>query len=215
LGAALVLSLVAARADAQAPPPPYPYPPHPPPPYPYYPPAPPPYPYPPREIEPEDCPEGTMHYKDEGRSFCVRYKVVESPNTGLIVSGSVIFGTSYVTSLLVATATKFETPAKWLAIPLAGPIVTIATHDYADCEVIRQVPTGSVDTSVIDDECNDEQAADVLITVGLAFDILFQFAGVAMLTAGAATTRERKVPQWGLAPVVTPTYQGVGLTGAF
>lgn len=143
---------------APAPPyaPPYPgYPGYPgyPPPYPGYAPTPPPPPYEMRAVDGRPPPEG--------------YHLESRPRRGLVIAGSITFGTMYVISLSVASNSR-TTGDGWLFVPVLGPFLDLSARRRCD------------DRAELD--CFDDAGNRVLLT----FDGLVQIAGAAMLFAGFA-----------------------------
>jgi hypothetical protein len=133
----------------------------------------------------------------------VGYRVESEPRVGLIVGGSVLFGIAYFVPLSIVAAAEFPNESEWLAIPVAGPFITMAKMDWNEmCED--------------DVECSLGQVANVFGGIGLVVTGLMQAGGVAMITVGAAVPNERVVPEYAIAPVpMGKDGGGVAVTGRF
>ncbi|MET0591589.1 MAG: hypothetical protein ABW133_02745 [Polyangiaceae bacterium] len=95
------------------------------------------------------------------------YHYDESPRKGLIVAGALTFGIPYLISLTIGGASRHEAD-RWLMLPVVGPIGTL-TYGMRGCD-------------------RDDPALDctgnILIVVGLAFDLAAQMAGATLFTMG-------------------------------
>jgi hypothetical protein len=155
-----LVSFVARPASADPPPMPA-YAPYPPPPPGYYWP-------PPVASEPPPPPPP---YRD-GDPIPPGYRLEESPRKGLVIAGSIVFGTFYGLTLLGASESNFDDGTGYLAIPVLGPVL-YARH--TDCEG---------DT----DYCTDE-VGDFFLTL----DALGQATGAALFTLGMVFPKKRLV----------------------
>ena len=120
-------------AQPGQPPYPYPYPyGQPPPGYPYPPPG---YGYPPGEAPPEMKP--VMPYK--GGVIPPGYVLEERMRKGLVIAGSIVFGTFYLFTVAGATAAE-SSQAPWgaLYVPVLGPFIVAAAGDFrGDSQIVR------------------------------------------------------------------------------
>lgn len=96
------------------------------------------------------------------------YHLEENPRKGLIVAGALTFGIPYLISLTIGGASRHEAD-RWLMMPVVGPVGTL-TYGGRDCDRDR-------DNGV---EC----VGNILIIVGLAFDLAAQTAGAILFTMG-------------------------------
>jgi hypothetical protein len=92
------------------------------------------------------------------------YHLEENPRKGLVIAGALTFGVPYLISLTVGGASRHEAD-RWLLLPVVGPIGTL-TYGMRGCD----------DTA----RC----AGNILIVVGLAFDLAAQTAGALLFTMG-------------------------------
>lgn len=134
------------------------------------------------------------------------YHFEETPRKGLIVAGALTFGVPYLISLTIGGASRHEAD-RWLLLPVVGPAGTL-TYGMRGCD-------------------RDDPALDctgnILIVVGLAFDLAAQVAGATLFTMGYvfpkkqwvsdAYARDRAPPSfaWMLLPRADRS-GGVGLT---
>jgi hypothetical protein len=93
------------------------------------------------------------------------YHLEENPRKGLIVAGALTFGIPYLISLTIGGASRNEAD-RWLMLPVVGPVGTLTYT--RDCDRDRGL------------EC----AGNLLIVVGLAFDLAAQTAGAILITMG-------------------------------
>ncbi len=128
------------------------------------------------------------------------------PRVGLIVGGSVLLAVAYLVPLSIVAAAEFPNETDWMAVPVAGPWMTIANMRYGSCSN-RRFP---------DVECDDsgEKAGDVLGAVAAGFAGVMQVGGLAMLITGAAATKTKMVPIYAT-PLTLPGGGGVSISGAF
>lgn len=144
---------------------PYPYPPYPYPyPYPY-----PPYPYPPPTAPPPATtapatPPDELPY-DAEKGIPVGYHKEERARGGLVTAGSIVFGVAYFPSLMVALGSSSKR-ARWLFIPVGGPIIALAAEPPFESDKPSQ------------------DALDALAVAALTMDIIVQFTGATLLTIG-------------------------------
>jgi hypothetical protein len=112
----------------------------------------------------------------------------ENPRKGLILAGALTFGVPYVISLTVGGASSYPAD-RWLLVPVLGPIVPL-THGMRGC-----------DRDTDPSRC----AGNILIVVGLAFDLAAQVAGVALFTAGYVFPKKQWVSDYDFAKRPAPT----------
>jgi hypothetical protein len=115
----------------------------------------------------------------------------KTPNSGLVGSGILMFGISYGTSVIVASASDRPSDAA-LYIPLAGPWLDLANR--GDCHGVG---------------CDANEAANrvLLVTSGL-----FQAAGVLQILGGFIFPETRRVTRVAEGVHVTPS-AGLGSVG--
>jgi hypothetical protein len=121
----------------------------------------------------------TLPY-DEGQPVPPGYHVEERSRRGLVIAGTVTFGSAYLISILGASSavSSDENSADDFAplfIPVAGPFITLGTADDAD------------------------GAAPIFILDGIA-----QVGGLALLIAGLAAQESILVRNPGVATGVVP-----------
>ena len=137
------------------------------------------------------------------------YHFEQNPRKGLVVAGAVSFAVPYMISATVAMVSRNESD-RWLLVPVAGPIGALA-EGRGDCNRDEGL------------KC----AGNILATIGLAFDLAAQTAGVMLFTMGFVFPKKewvsdyevgRSMPRlvaWSVAPRVDGAGRmGVTLTGA-
>jgi hypothetical protein len=128
----------------------------------------------------------------------------ENPRKGLILAGALTFGVPYLISLTVGGASSYQ-PDRWLLVPVLGPVGPL-THGMRGC-----------DRDTDPSRCT----ANILIVVGLAFDLAAQIAGATLFTMGYALPKKQWVSDYDVAeraaPAVTwsilPAIDGAGRLG--
>lgn len=155
-----------AQSSPGAPPPPGAYPPPPA----WYPPPPSWY-APPGSGEHKEAPK-TLPYRD-GEAAPPGYVLESGPRRGLVIAGSVTFGTLYGLTLLGASGSDGD-DVGWLYLPVLGPLI-YAQHNQCDTRE--------------EEYCADKEAANVFLTL----DALGQAAGVVLFTLGMLNERKRWV----------------------
>ncbi len=212
-GLALAFSGFSGLASAQAEPPaptaqPAP-PPAPAPPYaqpygypPPYPPYPPPYPYPPYAYpvpyqQPAPPPKSLPY---EGGRVPEGYHVDESVRRGPAIGGAITFGVAYMMGITAASSYSFSNQSGWLALPLAGPFITMWTRE-------NRCLSSSDTSSYPSTPCEDDKAT---VRMLLVLDGMAQVTGVALFAWGMSTTSKRLVRNDVTRLVVAPTRVGSG-----
>jgi hypothetical protein len=146
-----------------------------PPPAPAAPPAPPAAPEtagPPTAVVPLSSLPETVAYR-RGRAAPEGYVLTEEPRRGFVIGGVAVVGAAYLTGLMVTgVAMDFPNKTAFLAIPVAGPWITLATRDKRCDDDITLDCTG------------DELARRMLIVDGLV-----QAVGVGLIAAGMTWTK--------------------------
>jgi hypothetical protein len=190
-------------ARAQQPAAPYPAPPLAPPPAPPYYPPPYPYPYPAQAYEPPQ----ELPYR-EGAPIPVGYHLEERPRKGLVTGGWIVTAIPYGIGLVAAVSAEFHNHSGWLAVPFAGPWLTMGRRNY------------SCNDSGADD--NGSEAAhcvgDVFVVMGLIADGVMQAAGGTMLLIGymnPKTLLVRNDARFQLRPMRIGSGHGLGVGGSF
>jgi hypothetical protein len=128
----------------------------------------------------------------------------ENPRKGLIIAGALTFGVPYLISLTVGGVSSYPAD-RWLLVPVFGPIGPL-THGMRGC-----------DRDTDPERCT----GNILIVVGLAFDLAAQIAGATLFTMGFAFPKKQWVSDYDYAgrgaPAVTwsilPTLDGAGRVG--
>jgi hypothetical protein len=174
--------------------PPYPgYPAYPPPGYAYppgYPAYPPGYVYPPaREQAPKQLPY------QEGQQIPQGYYLDEGIRRGPVIAGTIVFGVPYVLGFSIAAGLNFESSTGWLALPVAGPWLTLATREDS-CD----------ETDPFDSGCEDDRAIRTL----LVLDGLMQGVGAILSVWGLTSPRKRLLRNDVSTIVVSPRRVGAG-----
>jgi hypothetical protein len=128
----------------------------------------------------------------------------ENPRKGLVIAGALTFGIPYLISLTAGGVSSYPAD-RWLLVPVFGPIGPLA-HGIRGC----------------DRDTDPEQCAgNILIVVGLAFDLAAQVAGATLFTMGYVFPKKQWVSDYDsakrAAPDVTwsilPAIDGKGSVG--
>ncbi|HZO15201.1 MAG TPA: hypothetical protein VFB62_18130 [Polyangiaceae bacterium] len=134
----------------------------------------------------------------------VGYRTETEPRVGMIVAGSVLFGVGYLAPLSIVAAAEFPNESIWMAVPVAGPFITMARMDWNEWCSDEQP------------ECTGKGFANAFAGIGLVLTGLMQAGGATLLIVGAATPNERVVPVYAVTP--TPMGEdgaGIAVTGRF
>jgi hypothetical protein len=132
------------------------------------------------------------------------YRVEERPRKGLVVAGWIVTAVPYGIGLMAATSGGFENKSSYLAVPWAGPWLTLGQRQY--CE-----PTEGASESV---DC----VGDVFIVMGLIMSGVVQFAGGTLLLVGHLATKDtlvRNDQALHVGPMRVGSGYGMGVGGAF
>ena len=132
------------------------------------------------------------------------YHLEENPRKGLILAGALTFGVPYLISLTAGGVSSYPAD-RWLLIPVIGPVGPL-THGMRGCD--RDTDPSRCTTNI-------------LIVVGLAFDLAAQVAGATLFTLGYALPKKQWVSDdeyaERAAPAVTwsilPSIDGAGRVG--
>jgi hypothetical protein len=183
----------AAPAPAPAQPPPgYAYPPG----Y-YYPP-----PYAPRPT----APPAELPY-DETKPIPSGYHLDERVRRGPLIAGAIVLGVPYVIGLNVGAAASFRNHSYWLAIPLAGPFLTLATRDKA-CDKENKTTNDSLNC-----------LGDIWVTMLLVLDGMMQTTGGILVGIGVGAKKQVLVRDTAAkvhyGPLPVGTGYGFGAWGSF
>jgi len=172
----ILLASTAASAQTSAPYPTSPTsPPSGPPPYPpnYQPPPAAPYPgYAPAPV----APGARLRYR-EGVPPPPGYHLEESPRKGLVISGAVVLGATWVLSAAIGSAST-NAADRWLFLPVIGPFADLVARGSRSC-------TGTSDTV----DCS----LDSVVRFYLAMDGIIQTAGGVLLVLGFAFPKKEYV----------------------
>jgi hypothetical protein len=117
------------------------------------------------------------------------YHLEENPRKGLVVAGAMTFGIPYLISLTIGGASRHEAD-RWLLLPVVGPIGTL-TYGMRGCD--------------LDDKAVD-CTGNLLIVVGLAFDLAAQMAGATLFTMGYVFPKKQWVSDYGVATGTPPSF---------
>lgn len=122
------------------------------------------------------------------------------PNKGLITSGVVLLGATYVASLVVATTTSDYGPDRKLYVPVAGPWL-----DLADRKGECGRPGGP--------SCDNEDLYQVLLVA----DGIGQGIGALQIVGGFLFPVHRTVTtaKWTVVPRLSPNMIGLSAVGTF
>lgn len=153
-----------------------------PPPAGYYPPPygyPPPgyYPPPGQPPAPTDDRPKYLPYR-EGEPAPTGYYLEERARRGPIIAGAIVFGIPYALGLSIAAGADFDNQSGYLAIPVAGPWITMAARDECDD-----------DPNDYDIDC----AGDSTLRTFLVLDGLMQATGAALFIWGVTSKTHRYV----------------------
>ncbi len=199
----------------QAPPPYAPAPAYPPPLY-----APPAYP-PPQYYQPVDSRPATLSYSP-GMTIPPGYRLESYAHKGFVVSGSIMFGISYVLSMGVAGSVK-ETTSSYdlqsnevpynptmLYVPGAGPWLALASMRTYNCN----------STSSHYSDCEDSKTAAEIWKDLLIIDGIFQVWGAAFVVLGVSWRYQQleltENIHARIVPVrMGPSAQGLAMVGTF
>jgi len=125
---------------------------------------------------PIDTRPRTLPYT-EGEPIPPGYVVESKVRKGMVIPGAILLGAPYVLGLSIAALTDFDNQSGWLAVPIAGPWITLAAR--------RKCHDDSFGN------CTD--TADRALDIYLVFDGLIQTAGAALLVAGMAAKKTELV----------------------
>lgn len=127
---------------------------------------------PPTAVVPLTSLPETVAYR-RGRAAPEGYVLTEEPRRGFVIGGVAVVGAAYLTGLMVTgVAMDFPNKTAFLAIPVAGPWITLATRDKR------------CDDDITLDCTSDELARRMLIVDGLV-----QAVGVGLIAAGMTWTK--------------------------
>ena len=134
----------------------------------------------------------------------VGYRTESEPRVGMIVAGSVLFGVGYLAPLSIVAAAEFPNESIWMAVPVAGPFITMARMDWNEwCS--EEQP-----------ECTGKGFANAFAGIGLVLTGLMQAGGATLLIVGAATPNERVVPVYAVTPMpMGEDGAGISVSGRF
>jgi hypothetical protein len=115
----------------------------------------------------------------EGTPIPSGYHLEERPRGGFVKAGFIVTGVAYSTGLIGAFSANFANESGWLALPFAGPWITIGRREYG-CFGKRRTEEG-YDAA----KCLGDTVVVPLIFLGMA-----QAAGGTFLAVGYIATRE-------------------------
>ena len=139
------------------------------------------------------------------------YELEEHTPSTPIVVGSVMMGVPYATGLGIAAAEDFANSSGWLAVPVLGPWLTLASRDNP-CETAKDAQEFNSDVG----HC----VAEPFVRGMLVLDGVLQATGAVVLIVGASSSEKRIVKKQEPRVVAMPapvgrTGYGVGLLGSF
>jgi hypothetical protein len=117
------------------------------------------------------------------------YHLEENPRKGLIVAGALTFGVPYLISLTIGGASRHEAD-RWLLVPVVGPVGSL-TYGTRNCD---------------DDKDPLRCTGNILIVVGLAFDLAAQMAGAVLFTMGFAFPKKQWVNDYQIGRTLAPSF---------
>lgn len=189
--AAAWILLLATTAKAQSPAPAY------------APPPPPGYAYP---VAPQAPPE--LPYK-EGAPIPVGYHYEERPRKALVITGWILSGVGYGIVLSAAISSDFENQSGWLAVPFAGPWITLGR---------RNSSCNDSDPNQEGDGTGWECLGDLFLGLGLIMDGMVQAAGGTLLLIGYTNPKTHVIrdgAKVNVQPMSVGSGHGLGVTGSF
>ena len=116
------------------------------------------------------------------------YELVSRPNTGLIVGGLALFGASYAGGLIYAGANGFDQGLGWTAVPLVGPWIAVASHDFS-CTIDAD-PFDPLENQRAAEECQQQAVTDATVVASLAAVGFGQLVGATLTVVGIVDTSE-------------------------
>lgn len=126
---------------------------------------------------------------DAGAAPPPGYHLEENPRKGLLVAGALTFGVPYLISLTIGGASRYEAD-RWLLLPVVGPVGTL-TYGTRGC-----------DRDVDALKCT----GNILIVVGLAFDLAAQTAGAILFTMGYVFPKKQWVSDFEVGRRTSPRF---------
>lgn len=120
------------------------------------------------------------------------YRLEERTNSGLIYGGLAVTLAPYVAGLIAAAASGFPEGTGWLAVPVAGPFISLGGRRL-DCDVASVVYTGTGKDESLNDreaQCRKEVTHELQTAVLLSLDGLLQTTGAILTIAGVLSPSE-------------------------
>jgi len=136
-----------------------------------------------------------------GSVRCLTVEEKTKPRVGLIIGGGIMFAVGYSIAFAIAAGTDYNDVSGFLAVPVVGPFITMARHDYGDC-------ANSVDCAAV-------RVGDTFATIGLVLNFLLQAGGATMLIVGITVPKKEEVPQVSVGPMAVGSGVGLGATLSF
>lgn len=144
----------------------------------------------------------------EGAPIPVGYHREERLRTGLVTAGWIVTAIPYGAGLIAAAGSDFRNQSGWLAVPFAGPWLTMGRREYS-CGDSDENADGREGLSCV---------GDVFLVMGLIFDGVVQAAGGTMLLIGYTSPKTllvRDDAKLRLRPMHIGSGHGFGLDGSF
>jgi len=146
---------------------------------------------------------------EEGRPIPSGYHLEERPRQGAVVTGFILTGIPYGMGLIAAFTSEFANKSAYLALPWAGPWLTLGARE-SRCSGSSTSTEGESDTM----EC----AEDAMVITGLIIDGILQAVGGALLLAGYLAPSEELVRDgvaFGVVPARVGSGHGLSAIGSF
>jgi hypothetical protein len=109
------------------------------------------------------------------------YHVEERARRGMLIAGPIVMGVPYLLGLTIASSENFPNSTSWLALPVLGPWLTLASRHRSDScsNDFNSCSDGSLDSGI-----------DSTTRTFLVLDGVMQTAGAVMFIYGLASPRK-------------------------
>jgi hypothetical protein len=140
------------------------------------------------------------------------YRLDGTGGGGLIAAGLLIGGAVYAGGLIAAANSGFSNGTGWLALPIAGPWISIGSRKILGCDKVTDEEAADPDFNPIS-ECKDA-ARDYASGVGFLTGAgIFQAVGLTLVALGISN-REYQLVRYDVAGFeLTPKQLGAGGAG--
>ena len=149
---------------------------------------------------------------EEGRPVPSGYHLEEEPRRGAVVTGYVLTGVPYGVGLAAAFSSEFANGGAYLAVPWAGPWLTLG---------MRQSKCKQDTASTSGTESDSDAlgcAGDAAIVTSLIIDGILQAVGGTLLLTGYLITSQKLVRDpvaWQILPTRVGSATGLAAVGSF